>query len=94
VRGILFDLDETLIDRRTSLERYARTLRTDYSSTLDEDAFVAAFHRLDGTGRVPRPTFFGALARELFVGIDAAAIETHFYDCAWRAPLLHDAWRR
>ena len=90
MKGILFDLDETLIDRRTSLERYARTLRTDYSSALDEGAFVAAFHRLDGAGRVPRQTFFAALARELFAGIDAAAIENHFYDRAWREPLLHD----
>jgi len=90
VKGILFDLDETLIDRRRSLDRYARELRTRLGSRFAEDEFVVRFHRLDGAGRVPRREFFEAIARELFDGATADAIEAHFYTHAWRAPLLHD----
>ena len=90
MKGILFDLDETLIDRRRSLDRYARALRGAYSGRLAEDEFVAHFHRLDGAGRVPRRQFFERIARELFDDATADAIEAHFYTHAWRAPLLHD----
>ena len=90
MKGILFDLDETLIDRRRSIDRYARALRGAYRSRLAEEEFVAQFHRLDGAGRVPRRQFFEGIARELFDGATADSIETHFYTYAWRAPLLHD----
>jgi len=90
VKGVLFDLDETLIDRRRSLDRYARALRGAYRGRFAEDEFVAHFHRLDGAGRVPRRQFFAEIARELFDDATADAIEAHFYTHAWRAPLLHD----
>ena len=89
MKGILFDLDETLIDRRGSLDRYARELRIDLAGRFDEEAFVAEFHRLDGAGKVPRPEFFAAVARELFDRVNPVAVERHFQTRAWRAPLLH-----
>lgn len=89
MKGILFDLDETLIDRRGSLDRYARALRAAHPSRFAEDEFVARFHRLDGNGRVPRRAFFEAIATELLDGVTADALEAHFYAQAWRAPLLH-----
>jgi HAD superfamily hydrolase (TIGR01662 family) len=67
VKGAVFDLDETLIDRKGSLEVYGRRLYRDLAAArVSEDAFMHAFHQLDGEGRVPRDVFFAGLARELF----------------------------
>lgn len=89
-QGVIFDLDETLLDRRTSISAYARRLRTDLAdrTRLEEEPFVALFHRLDGNGRVDRDRFFSALAAQAFAGVDAARVRAHFVDLAWVTPLL------
>ena len=95
MKGIVFDLDETLVDRRGSLDIYARRLNDAFaeSATECDDAFVAAFHRLDGNGRVPRDEFFERLSAELFRNVTAAQIKAHFEATAWTHPILFDGVR-
>jgi FMN phosphatase YigB (HAD superfamily) len=92
MKGIVFDLDETLVDRRGSLNVYAQRLFADFSAsiTVPEDPFIFEFHRLDGNGRVPRDAFFAALATHLFREVHAQTIKAHFESVAWVKPLLFD----
>lgn len=95
MKGIVFDLDETLVDRRGSLDIYARRLNDAFAESATErgDAFVAEFHRLDGNGRVPRDEFFERLSAELFRNVTAAQIKAHFEATAWTNPILFDGVR-
>ncbi len=91
--GILFDLDETLIDRSASIRSYAGDFWTLHADRIeiDQAAFIDRFVALDGNGYVPRPAFFGQLAQEFAaVGLDAAAMESHYLETVWRAPVLMD----
>ena len=90
VDGVLFDLDETLIDRTSSLARYARQLwrRIDGACALDEASFVARFKGLDGDGYVPRAQFFERLAELLDGRFDALALAEHYEDTAWELPIV------
>lgn len=95
MKGIVFDLDETLVDRRGSLDVYARRLNEAFyeSASARGDAFVAEFHRLDGNGRVPRDEFFERLSAKLFKDVTAAQIKAHFEATAWTNPILFDGVR-
>lgn len=89
MRGVVFDLDETLLDRRGSLDVYARRLRSElasFSSSLN--AFVAEFHRLDADGKTPRGQFFELLASGLLPGVSVGEIRRHFESHAWQSPQL------
>jgi putative hydrolase of the HAD superfamily len=90
MRGVVFDLDETLLDRRGSLGAYACRLRSEFdprgSSALD--AFVAEFHRLDADGKIRRTQFFELLASQLLPTVSAGEIQRHFESYAWQRPLL------
>jgi len=92
MKGVVFDLDETLVDRRGSLDVYAKQLYADFpgSVVVPEDLFAAEFHRLDGNGRVPRDEFFAALAAALFRSVPAAHVKEHFESTAWTRPRLFD----
>lgn len=90
MNGVVFDLDETLVDRRGSLDVYARRLHSAFrdSVMVPDDVFVREFHRLDGNGRVPRDEFFEALSAVLFRSVPARRIQDHFEATAWTAPHL------
>jgi putative hydrolase of the HAD superfamily len=90
MKAIVFDLDETLIDRKGSLNFYAVKLRTDFQGFTDisESDFVALFHKLDGNGRVVREHFFELLAKNVFKGLSSVKIADHFAENAWVAPRL------
>ena len=92
MRCVVFDLDETLLDRKGSLDRYAHTLWSAFAAhaKVDERAFPAEFHRLDGNGRIPRPQFFNALSDSAFDGVHADDIAHHFHTFAWREPILFE----
>jgi putative hydrolase of the HAD superfamily len=92
VKGVVFDLDETLVDRRGSLDVYARNLFSEFagSAVVPVDEFVAEFHRLDGNGRVPRDEFFAALAEALLPNVPTHRIKEHFEATAWLQPHLFD----
>jgi len=89
-KGIVFDLDETLIDRKGSLDCYACRLWSSFQprAVHSEEQFLAVFHQLDGNGRVPRPKFFEELSRVAFTNVDAAKIADHFDSVAWQKPML------
>ncbi len=92
MKGVVFDLDETLVDRRGSLDAYARRLNEAFadSAVATGDLFVSEFHRLDGNGRVPRDEFFERLSAVLFRDVSAARIKEHFETTAWTQPFLFD----
>jgi len=67
-KAVLFDLDDTLTDRRASIARYARRFHVDFLSDLeagDVAKIEALIHDLDRGGYTPRENVFLALRREL-----------------------------
>jgi HAD superfamily hydrolase (TIGR01509 family) len=91
MRGAVFDLDETLIDRRRSLDGYARRLCRDLGVRgITQIEFMNEFHRLDADGRIPRTDFFAALSRGPLNGVSTDEIKSHFETHAWTDPLLLD----
>ena len=92
MKGVVFDLDETLVDRRGSLDVYSQTLFSAFSgyAVVPLERFSAEFHRLDGNGRVPRDEFFAALAATLFRNVPTHRIKEHFEATAWLQPRLFD----
>jgi len=94
--GILFDLDETLIDRTATVRRYAALFWAEHEQQidLDESGFIRRFMALDGNGYVARPEFFAHLAAEFFgLGMTAEDIEAHYSDSAWSSPIVIDGAR-
>lgn len=91
IDGVLFDLDETLIDRSASLITYAHHLwrRLDGELALDEAAFVDRVMVLDGGGYAPRDQFFAELAALLdSPRLDAPTLRDHYDDTVWEFPLV------
>ena len=65
---VLFDLDDTLTDRRVSLHRYVARLVTDYAAKLGPTELAAALavvDKVDENGYAPRARVFEALQRGL-----------------------------
>ncbi len=88
--AIIFDLDETLVDRRGSLDIYAELLWREFrdATSLDAETFICKFHELDGNGRVPRRELFRRLDDQVFTGVGTDVISDHFANNAWLEPLL------
>jgi putative hydrolase of the HAD superfamily len=94
--GVLFDLDETLIDRTATVRRYAAQFFSEHSKRigLDESGFIRRFMTLDGNGYVARPVFFASVAAEFpGVGMNAGDIETHYSGAAWSSPVVIEGAR-
>jgi putative hydrolase of the HAD superfamily len=66
-KAILFDLDDTLTDRKATLKRFAIQYLEEFKTHLemDVDAFALELERTDGGGYRPRPEMFGALLKSL-----------------------------
>jgi len=89
--GVLFDLDETLLDRSASIRSYANDFFIEFSDRIrhSDEAFVRTFIELDGNGYVPREVFFSELADELAApGLDADSLQGHYFSTIWEAPSL------
>lgn len=87
--GIVFDLDETLIDRRATLEAYAHRFWRDFDVGRDarQSDFVASFLDLDRNGCTPLPELGARLVQRYpRCGLDAATITGHFSEFAWAQP--------
>ena len=67
-KAILFDLDDTLTDRRASIARYARRFGIDFRDRLagdDTSKVLTVINDADGRGYAPRREVFSALQRAL-----------------------------
>lgn len=67
-RCILFDLDNTLVDRPASLSKYAERFAHDFSSRLGEitiDPLSRAIQKHDGGGYIPKDEMFARLRTDL-----------------------------
>ena len=66
IRTVIFDLDGTLLDRRSSFEQFVRDQwrRFDVLQAVDQSAYVRTAIELDDNGYAPRRALFpGTLAR-------------------------------
>ena len=88
-RAVLFDLDETLVNRREGLIRFATQL---WQEGLVHDEceadFVQDFLLLDNLGSTPRAEFFRLLTRKHMPAVDAEILLERFLSEAWLAPQL------
>jgi putative hydrolase of the HAD superfamily len=89
-RGIVLDLDETVLDRNATLLEYAARLYSEYGARvkIGQEEFISLLNLLDGKGRAPRKDFFKSLAEHAFHGISKNALEEHFYENAWIKPIV------
>jgi putative hydrolase of the HAD superfamily len=85
--AIIFDLDDTLLDRRATIDTYLAGSAQRLGLTPDvAAAYRARFIALDNAGYTPRATVFGALATEFPMcgsseSLVADWIERAFSDC-------------
>lgn len=86
----MFDLDDTLLDRRRSLENYVRSLWEAAPGRHDSDReqFVSVFFELDGNGRTPKLLLFDSLCQRFDLGATSKELIAHFYRHAWLHPKL------
>jgi len=89
--GVVFDLDETLIDRRASISVYAETFYQTFNDLIAESAeeFIDTFIQLDGNGYVTRDKLFQSLTSHIdHDSLNQQTIEDHFHSHAWKNPIL------
>lgn len=88
--GVIFDLDETLLDRRGTLDAYARKLHfeLDPQGSAPPAHFLDKFHRIDAGGGTPREKFFDLISSELLPARSPRELRDHFEAYAWQAPQL------
>ena len=93
IKAILFDLDDTLLDRTTSLAEFVKEQHQRYE--LDHVAYET-YHRrfleLDQRGYAPKPQLFHALITEFAIPASVEALLADFEQGAWTScTLLPDA---
>lgn len=89
--AIVFDLDETLIDRRATLAAYANRFWHDFNIGREapQSHFVASFLALDANGCTPQPELSTRLVQHYPAsGLDATTIARHFSEFAWARPTM------
>jgi hypothetical protein len=62
--GVVFDLDEALLDRSASLWQHGHCFWTEFRHLISraEHSFVEEFVKLDGNGYMPRKDFFSLVS--------------------------------
>lgn len=89
VRAVLFDLDETLHDRATSIEAFLAEHCGRVGVPTDlRAAYTARFHVLDERGYAPKDRVYAALAAEFGFGGDGAALHADFREHSFRTGVL------
>jgi len=91
MRGIVFDLDETLIDRSLAVTNFAGLLWAEYlsDSAEPEESFIERVRHLDGHGYTPREQFFGLMWDKFSDAVPSrSVIEESFYEQVWETPQL------
>ena len=89
MNALVFDLDETLIDRFAAVNIFATQLwRRCFDEGGDLAAFLEQVHKLDGYGHVPRDQFFASML-DTFTEIEQKQmVEELFYGIVWETPQL------
>ncbi len=93
LRGIVLDLDETLIDRFSTVTHFAEALwQENFSTTKDDSlAFINKVHLLDKHGYTPRELFFESLVKQYADALPSKEqVARLFYEQVWETPLLAD----
>ncbi|MBX3053563.1 MAG: HAD-IA family hydrolase [Caldilineaceae bacterium] len=91
IAAVIFDLDETLLDRSASIrafieEQYVRFLPQ--LAHIPRERFENSFLALDGFGYTPRQEVYEQLVDELDVAVTAAQFVVDFRENGWRTCLL------
>jgi putative hydrolase of the HAD superfamily len=93
MKGILFDLDETLIDRNRAVEIFAVNLWQESftKKQISQSSFLEQVIELDQYGYTPRPEFFDSMLRCFPEALTSGPIlERLFYEQVWETPVLAD----
>jgi putative hydrolase of the HAD superfamily len=75
LQAVLFDLDDTLLDRRGSFEQFLRDQWTRFCPAvqgIDQDQYVQTLIELDHNGYAPRQGLFGGLTARFGLPSDIA----------------------
>ncbi|HEY2823960.1 MAG TPA: HAD-IA family hydrolase [Gemmatimonadales bacterium] len=84
ISAVLFDLDDTLLDRRATIETWlpGHCRRFGLDDTM-VPRYRARFQELDADGASPREPLFLSLAAEFPVGVSPAILREDFRANAW-----------
>ena len=85
IKTVLFDLDETLLDRDTAVKRYLRDQHSRYNlNHIDYDVYESYFVGVDKRGHADKLKVFGSLVSEFALGCSADELLKDFRSNAWR----------
>lgn len=87
IAGVLFDLDDTLIDRAATVDQFLADHCDRVGLAAHAAAYRRRFHELDANGYADRDAVFARLAAE-FSGATGDALRRDFEEHAWHACLL------
>jgi putative hydrolase of the HAD superfamily len=89
IKAILFDLDDTLLDRTASLICFIRDHFQRYGlDHLPYDTYQARFLELDQRGYAPKPRMFQSLIDEFALPAAVGTLLADFQDGAWHSCTL------
>jgi putative hydrolase of the HAD superfamily len=89
IKAILFDLDDTLLDRTASLICFIRDHFQRYGlDHLPYDTYQARFLELDQRGYAPKPWMFQSLIDEFALPAAVGTLLADFQDGAWHSCTL------
>jgi putative hydrolase of the HAD superfamily len=91
IRAILFDLDETLHDRRSTVERALQEQHArlhEYLGHIPLETYLQRFIELDNVGRTPKPQVYGRLVEEFAIPLSPTLLSEDYYRHTWRQPVL------
>jgi putative hydrolase of the HAD superfamily len=89
IKAILFDLDDTLLDRTTSLAEFVKAQHQRHQlDHVDYETYQRRFMELDQRGYAPKPELFQTLIREFALPVSVEALLADFEQGAWTSCTL------
>lgn len=85
---VLFDLDETLIDRSAAVRSFAQKLCPYLDQSTNTSQFVQQVVEIDALGYLPRGEFFAELNKRFGSFLPDGVIKDVFYAEVWETPIL------
>lgn len=82
IKAVLFDLDETVLDRSKTLELYLWWEATEHHNFLNEDSekYIQSFIELDNNGSTRKEEVYAVLIKEFDIQEFSAEQMTHTYN--------------